>query len=68
MAEMVAGNNLSSGTYLLNFLLKLWVDMSDDEFKVLESTLSPIVNTSEEQVSFEALGACLLVFMLSLME
>ena len=51
MAEMVAGNNLSSGTYLLNFLLKLWVDMADDEFKVLEATLSPVVNISEEQVS-----------------
>uniref|UniRef100_A0A2C9K7V7 PTHB1 N-terminal domain-containing protein n=1 Tax=Biomphalaria glabrata TaxID=6526 RepID=A0A2C9K7V7_BIOGL len=48
-AERLAANNLSSATYLLNILLKLWLDMSDEEFKVLEATLSPIVSSSEDQ-------------------
>ncbi|KAH9495744.1 Protein PTHB1 [Bulinus truncatus] len=48
-AERLAANNLSSATYLLNLLLKLWLDMSDTEFNVLESTLSPIVISSEDQ-------------------
>ncbi|XP_005112298.1 protein PTHB1 [Aplysia californica] len=59
MAEMVAGNNLSSGTYLLNFLLKLWVDMSEEESRVLETTLSPVVNASEEQGWEEAVDAAI---------
>lgn len=56
-AERLAANNLSSATYLLNILLKLWLDMSDEEFKVLEATLSPIVSSSEDQVGLHAFTA-----------
>ncbi|KAK3791729.1 hypothetical protein RRG08_011523 [Elysia crispata] len=56
-AEMVSANNLSAGTYLLNLLLKLWVDMAEEEFRVLETTLSPIVNASEEQGWEESVDA-----------
>ncbi|RUS77451.1 hypothetical protein EGW08_014789 [Elysia chlorotica] len=56
-AEMVSSNNLSAGTYLLNLLLRLWVDMSDEEFRVLEATLSPVVNASEEQGWEESVDA-----------
>ncbi|XP_041374621.1 protein PTHB1-like [Gigantopelta aegis] len=48
-AQQVAANNLSSGTYLVNLLIKLWMDLTDEEFRVLESTLSPIVNDSDQQ-------------------
>ncbi|KAK7112873.1 protein PTHB1-like isoform X2 [Littorina saxatilis] len=49
MAEAVAANNLSCGTYLLNFLIRLWTDMTDEEFKVLENAVSPVVSESAEQ-------------------
>ncbi|XP_071103490.1 protein PTHB1-like [Haliotis cracherodii] len=48
-AQEVAATNLSSATHLLNFLIKIWTDMTDDEFQVLESAVSPIVNDSEQQ-------------------
>ncbi|GFO18472.1 protein pthb1-like isoform x1 [Plakobranchus ocellatus] len=59
VAEMVSANNLSSGTYLLNLLLKLWVDMVEEEFRVLETTLSPVVNASEEQGWEESVDAAI---------
>lgn len=49
LAQAVAGNNLSSATYLLNFLVRLWTDMTDAEFKVLENSISPVVSDSTEQ-------------------
>ncbi|KAK7506674.1 hypothetical protein BaRGS_00002149 [Batillaria attramentaria] len=49
MAQAVSANNLSSGTYLLNFLIRLWTDMTDDEFKVLENSISPVISDSTEQ-------------------
>ena len=51
VAQAVAANNLSSATYLLNFLIHLWTDMVDEEFKVLENAISPIISDSMEQVS-----------------
>ena len=50
VAQAVAANNLSSATYLLNFLIRLWTDMVDEEFKVLENAISPIIGDSMEQV------------------
>lgn len=58
-AEKLAANNLSSGTYLLNYLLKLWMDMTDDEFRVLEATLTPIITTSENQGWEESVDAAI---------
>ncbi|KAM7442291.1 Protein PTHB1 [Porites harrisoni] len=44
-----AGANLSCGTRLINFLIKLWTNMSDKDFEVLQTALSPEVSESEEQ-------------------
>ncbi|XP_068751344.1 protein PTHB1-like isoform X1 [Montipora capricornis] len=44
-----AASNLSCGTRLVNFLIKLWTNMSDKDFEVLQSALSPEVSESEDQ-------------------
>lgn len=49
MAQVVAANNLSSGTYLLNLLIRLWTDMTEEEFKVQENAVSPVVSDSADQ-------------------
>ena len=41
---------LSCGTRLLNLLIKLWKDMNANEFKALESALTPCVTDNGEQV------------------
>ncbi|XP_067018157.1 protein PTHB1-like [Acropora muricata] len=46
--EMVA-SNLSCGTRLLNLLIKLWTNMSDKDFEILQTVLSPEVSESEDQ-------------------
>ncbi|XP_031552881.1 protein PTHB1-like [Actinia tenebrosa] len=40
---------LSCATRLINFLIKLWTNMSDKEFEVLETVMSPIVSQTEDQ-------------------
>lgn len=50
MSQAVAANNLSSATYLLNLLIRLWLNLSNEEFAVLETTISPVVSDSAEQV------------------
>ena len=50
VAQNIAANNLSSATYLLNFLIRLWTDMVDEEFKVLENAISPVISDSTDQV------------------
>lgn len=57
LAQQKAANNLSSGTYLLNFLLRLWADMTDEEVKILNSTLSPVVSSCDDQVSVCTISA-----------
>ncbi|XP_025097943.1 protein PTHB1-like isoform X2 [Pomacea canaliculata] len=49
MSQAVAANNLSSATYLLNLLIRLWLNLSNEEFAVLETTISPVVSDSAEQ-------------------
>ena len=49
-AQTVAANNLSSATYLLNFLICLWTDMSEEESKLLEGAISPVVYNGTDQV------------------
>ncbi|PFX24103.1 protein PTHB1-like [Stylophora pistillata] len=44
-----AAYNLSCGTRLINFLIKLWTNMSDKDFEVLQTALSPEVSESQEQ-------------------
>jgi len=44
-----AAANLSCGTRLVNCLIKLWTNMTDKDFEVLQTALSPEVSESEEQ-------------------
>ncbi|KAJ7390596.1 Protein PTHB1 [Desmophyllum pertusum] len=44
-----AAYNLSCGTRLINFLIKLWTNMTDKDFEVLQTALSPEVSESEDQ-------------------
>ncbi|KAJ8320825.1 hypothetical protein KUTeg_002412 [Tegillarca granosa] len=48
-SQVIAANSLSSGTRLFNFLIKLWTTMSDEEYKVLQNCITPIVQESQEQ-------------------
>ncbi|XP_059177174.1 protein PTHB1-like [Physella acuta] len=58
-AELLAASHLSSGTYLINFLLKLWLDLSEEEFQVLQSAMTPVVGTCEDQGWEESVDAAL---------
>ncbi|XP_014787974.1 protein PTHB1 isoform X2 [Octopus bimaculoides] len=60
LSEMIEGNqrelelasdHLSSGTSLLNLLIRLWYPghMTDQEFAVLNTVLSPIINNNNHQ-------------------
>jgi hypothetical protein len=53
MSQEIAACSLSSATHLFNFLIKVWTNMSDEEYKVLLSTITPIVTDSLDNVSFE---------------
>ena len=46
-----ASTNLSSAINLLNYLIKITYDLSDDDFAVLQSILNPDVNDNGDQVS-----------------
>ena len=46
-----AAADLSCATRILNLLLKLWQDMTDDEYIVLEGALTPDVSDNGQQVS-----------------
>lgn len=45
-SQEIAACALSSGTHLFNFLIKIWTNMSDEEYKVLLSTITPVVTDS----------------------
>ncbi|ESO84549.1 hypothetical protein LOTGIDRAFT_222053 [Lottia gigantea] len=47
-AQNVTSNNLSSGTYLLNYLIKLWLDLSEEEFNILTAAITPRVNDNDQ--------------------
>ncbi|KAL5005570.1 hypothetical protein ScPMuIL_016728 [Solemya velum] len=55
--EAIAANSLSSGIQLFNHILRLWTNMSDEEFKVLQNSISPIVSDSMEQGWEESVDA-----------
>ncbi|XP_032228416.1 protein PTHB1 isoform X2 [Nematostella vectensis] len=44
-----SSNALSCATRLINYLIKLWTNMSDKEFEALQMVLSPRVSQSEDQ-------------------
>ena len=46
-----ASTNLSSAINLLNYLIKITYNLSDDDFAVLQSILNPDVNDNGDQVS-----------------
>ena len=46
-----ASTNLSSAINLLNYLIKITYDLSDDDFAVLQSILNPDVKDNGDQVS-----------------
>lgn len=56
-SQEAAANSLNCGTRLFNFLIRLWTSMSDDEFKVLEQTITPIVPNSQDQGWEESIDA-----------
>ncbi|KAL4217063.1 Protein PTHB1 [Mactra antiquata] len=43
LALEVASNSLSCATNLFNFVIKLWTNMSDEEYEVLKSSITPLV-------------------------
>lgn len=43
LALEVASNSLSCATNLLNFILKIWTNMSEEEYDVLRSSITPLV-------------------------
>ena len=45
-----ASTNLSSAINLLNYLIKITYNLSDDDFTVLQSILNPDVNDNGDQV------------------
>lgn len=49
-SQEVAALSLSSATSLFNYLIKLWTNMSEEEYKVLQQCVSPVVSSSTEQV------------------
>lgn len=52
-----AATNLSSATRLLNYLVKLSCDLSDTDYDVLQSVLTPHIIDNGEQVRAGALNA-----------
>uniref|UniRef100_A0A0B7AJ40 PTHB1 N-terminal domain-containing protein n=2 Tax=Arion vulgaris TaxID=1028688 RepID=A0A0B7AJ40_9EUPU len=66
-AEQMTANNLSSGTSLLNLLLRLWADMTKEEVKVLDSTLSSVVNPSDDQGWEESVDAAITLLLRTVM-
>ena len=45
-----SSNALCCGTNLFNYIIKLWTNMSDEEFAVLESSVTPQVADTQDQV------------------
>ncbi|XP_033728305.1 protein PTHB1-like isoform X1 [Pecten maximus] len=56
-SQDMAANSLNCGTRLFNLLIRLWTSMSDDEFKVLQQTITPVVPSSQEQGWEESVDA-----------
>lgn len=44
----IASSALSCGTNLFNYIMKLWTNMSDKEYEVLQSSISPIIVDTQE--------------------
>ena len=53
-----SSNALCCGTNLFNYIVKLWTNMSDDEFTVLESCVTPQVADTQDQVSSDSRIIC----------
>lgn len=51
LALEVASNALSCATNLFNFILKIWTNMSDEEYGVLRSCITPLVVDTLDTVS-----------------
>ena len=51
LALEVSSNALCCASNLFNFILKLWTNMSDEEYKVLQSSITPLVVDSLDVVS-----------------
>ena len=49
-------SSLSAATRMLNMLIRLWSDMSDHEFSILEAALTPVVTENGDQVSLTSPG------------
>uniref|UniRef100_K1QAR1 Protein PTHB1 n=1 Tax=Magallana gigas TaxID=29159 RepID=K1QAR1_MAGGI len=56
-SQEVAALSLSSATSLFNYLIKLWTNMSEEEYKVLQQCVSPVVSSSTEQGWQESVDA-----------
>lgn len=51
VALEIAANALTCATNLFNFILKLWTNMSEEEFDVLQSSVTPLVVDTLDAVS-----------------
>lgn len=51
VALEIAANALTCATNLFNFILKLWTNMSEEEFDVLRSSITPLVVDTLDVVS-----------------
>ncbi|CAH1790036.1 unnamed protein product [Owenia fusiformis] len=41
--QSIVSNHLSCAVQLLNYIVKVWLDMSDSEFHVLQGSLTPVI-------------------------
>ncbi|KAK3082884.1 hypothetical protein FSP39_007920 [Pinctada imbricata] len=48
-SQEMAACALASGTHLFCYIIKLWTNMSQDEFKVLTSSITPVVSNNLDQ-------------------
>ena len=48
-----SSNALCCGTNLFNYVIKLWTNMSDEEFAVLESSVTSRVADTQDQVTLQ---------------
>ncbi|CAC5377885.1 BBS9 [Mytilus coruscus] len=56
-SQEIAACGLSSGTHLFNYIIKLWTNMSDEEYKVLLNTITPVVTDSLDNGWVESVDA-----------
>ena len=63
----VASNALACATNLFNFILKLWTNMSEEEFSVLQASVTPLVVDTLEAVS-KVSNLFILIFLRSIVK